>query len=77
MVRLKIMLPKNYKYRPIGFVGRVFASGPGNQGSIPWSSYIKDSIYIYWPYEQRVRQWSVRPGFYPRLNHTKDSENGT
>ena len=30
-----------------------------------------------WSNELSVRQWSGRPGFNPRLSHTKDSKNGT
>ena len=29
------------------------------------------------PNEQSIRQWSVRLGFNPGLNHTKDLKNGT
>ena len=34
-------------------------------------------IYIILLKMVNVRQWSGRPGFNPRLSHTKDSENGT
>ena len=40
--------------------------------------YIYIYIYIYipahWPCESIVRQWPERPGFNPRLSHTKDSK---
>ena len=34
-------------------------------------------LLVHWPSGKSVRQWSGRPGFNPRLHHTKDFKNGT
>ena len=31
----------------------------------------------HWPNELSVLRWSGRPGFNPKLSHTRDSKNGT
>ena len=34
-------------------------------------------VFVHWPNEYSVRQWSGRPRLNPRSSHTKDSKNGT
>ena len=47
--------------------------------SIPSLFVLEYTLFFpgHWPNEYSVRQWPGRPGFNPRLSHTKDSKNGT
>ena len=39
--------------------------------------YYSENTPGQWANKLSVRKLSVKPGFNPRLNHTKDSKNGT
>ena len=39
-----------------------------------WSWYMRTRTHIYKENFSNIRQWSGRPGFNPRLSHTKDSK---